>query len=920
VRVKRDFVQVYAAEVDPWQIGDATGERYDAYYELLLRHAERRGSLLDAGSGFGAFLSRFQGDFDRLTGLDISERAVREGSNRYPDIRLLTGSIDRMNETALDDESFDAIICSDVICYLREPGRRCALSWIARHLSPGGVALIAAWSPGGKYLDADELRSLVERDFRIIEEREFNTGHVAFAVERKRHLVALTFDYETWQPVPPGKRIHWEKDVFQPTEELLEACDREDVRITLFAEAGEYIWLRENEPATADRMAEQWRRAVNRGHEIGLHLHPSWLPELGARRDGDQWDWDWSKAKANDYPGDLSALIGTCKRLIEEAVAPAAPNYRVRAFRAGAYQAQPFHRLHDALAANGLLTDSSVFAGGVSIERGYDYALAWSSGQPYFASPYDPQLKAVPAEQRLVEMPIFTFAAGDRLLLDGRESERLATRLLAEAAHQRRAYPTSEQLRRRKRLRGLVGLLYIRLGRLRRVANTIAPRRLLWMMSPHGPDRSTGHVYYVAIGHTKGDLRINALIEGIVALRREGSFEFLTLSDAEAVARDELERGLRDRSAETAFQVRREYSVVLGEERNDIQSHHLQSLIPLDRERVLDFGCGAGYWAARIAERYPWMQVVGTDVGEDFIARAVERYSSSQVSFERADFLALPFPDESFDCVYADNTLEHAFDVQRALSEVHRVLREGGVLIAAVPSDARNPHAVVDNHTWKTAPHDVADRLRDAGFSNVWMDEVDVLRTLKQGPYPSGADQMIYVRAWKRAGHVTEEQRAVEAMDWVYTHLDPSASHAGSDAASIFAGGTAFCTGYAIALGELLEREGIRVRWATMIAEAHPRGRGPDQRETHEVIEAILDNCPMVLDPMTNSLIRSSLSELFVNPLLAPPKLARDNRYLERDYHLYDTAFWYERVTRYWIAATPNPRFKRWRRVRRGGV
>src|SRR5439155_1144847 len=81
---------------------------------------------------------------------------------------------------------------------------------------------------------------------------------------------------------------------------------------------------------------------------------------------------------------------------------------------------------------------------------------------------------------------------------------------------------------------------------------------------------------------------------------------------------------------------------------NEAQSHLLQSMIPLDRDRVLDLGCGAGYWTARIADHYPWMRVVGFDAGRDFIGRAIELYSNARISFERGDFLALPFADAEY--------------------------------------------------------------------------------------------------------------------------------------------------------------------------------------------------------------------------------------------------------------------------------
>ena len=72
MRVKRDFGQIYAAEDDPWAIGEADSERYELYRRIVLEQSERRGTILDIGCGFGAFLARFEEDFEELIGVEVS--------------------------------------------------------------------------------------------------------------------------------------------------------------------------------------------------------------------------------------------------------------------------------------------------------------------------------------------------------------------------------------------------------------------------------------------------------------------------------------------------------------------------------------------------------------------------------------------------------------------------------------------------------------------------------------------------------------------------------------------------------------------------------------------------------------------------------------------------------------------------------
>ena len=165
----------------------------------------------------------------------------------------------------------------------------------------------------------------------------------------------MTIDYETWQPPPEGVVLDWESDVLRPTERLLEIADATGTPLTIFAEMGEYLWLERDRPVIAEQMAQQWRDAVARGHDVQLHLHPTWLPEMNPSEIDGRWEWDTTRTRADDYPGDLSAAIERCKSALETVIRPLAPDYKVVAFRAGTYEAQPFQRLHDALAENGIL-------------------------------------------------------------------------------------------------------------------------------------------------------------------------------------------------------------------------------------------------------------------------------------------------------------------------------------------------------------------------------------------------------------------------------------------------------------------------------------------------------------------------------------------------------------------------------------
>lgn len=51
----------------------------------------------------------------------------------------------------------------------------------------------------------------------------------------------------------------------------------------------------------------------------------------------------------------------------------------------------------------------------------------------------------------------------------------------------------------------------------------------------------------------------------------------------------------------------------------------------------------------------------------------------------QADLTRMPFPSRSFDCVFCSHVLEHVADDERAMAELHRVLRPGGWALIQVP-------------------------------------------------------------------------------------------------------------------------------------------------------------------------------------------------------------------------------------------
>jgi SAM-dependent methyltransferase len=122
----------------------------------------------------------------------------------------------------------------------------------------------------------------------------------------------------------------------------------------------------------------------------------------------------------------------------------------------------------------------------------------------------------------------------------------------------------------------------------------------------------------------------------------------------------------------------------------DSWRYRQESHIPecLDRtdwrgRRVLEIGLGQGAESEQLIRRGAvWS---GLDLTRESVDRVRARLALRDLPFEdvrRGSALAVPWPDDTFDIVFSHGVLHHIPDVLRAQSEIHRVLKPGGTLVA----------------------------------------------------------------------------------------------------------------------------------------------------------------------------------------------------------------------------------------------
>ena len=141
--------------------------------------------------------------------------------------------------------------------------------------------------------------------------------------------------------------------------------------------------------------------------------------------------------------------------------------------------------------------------------------------------------------------------------------------------------------------------------------------------------------------------------------------------------------------------------------------------------RVLDIGCGSG-WATRLLADYAFNgRVTGMDISDEMIRVAREASSSyPNVDFEVASAEQLPFADGEFTRAFSMESLYYYQNIPKALSEIHRVMKVGGLFAAVVDLYWENEatHQWID--TLKVPVEllsidDYRSLFMDAGFINI---------------------------------------------------------------------------------------------------------------------------------------------------------------------------------------------------------
>jgi len=101
-------------------------------------------------------------------------------------------------------------------------------------------------------------------------------------------------------------------------------------------------------------------------------------------------------------------------------------------------------------------------------------------------------------------------------------------------------------------------------------------------------------------------------------------------------------------------------------------------------ERILDVGCGDGNFSVLLKRACGAKEVYGVEISRKGVESARKNgVKAFQLDIDGED---LPFEENYFDAVFAGEVIEHLFDTDHFLDEVHRVLKPEGIFVLSTPN------------------------------------------------------------------------------------------------------------------------------------------------------------------------------------------------------------------------------------------
>ena len=114
----------------------------------------------------------------------------------------------------------------------------------------------------------------------------------------------------------------------------------------------------------------------------------------------------------------------------------------------------------------------------------------------------------------------------------------------------------------------------------------------------------------------------------------------------------------------------------------------IEELNPQSGDKILDVGCGDGYYLHLLSSLGLKLELTGADFDPNALASAKRNLKGKRIKLiGQGDLMKkLPFKDNTFDKIVMSEVAEHLPDDVKGLKEVRRVLKRNGILVLTVPN------------------------------------------------------------------------------------------------------------------------------------------------------------------------------------------------------------------------------------------
>jgi ubiquinone/menaquinone biosynthesis C-methylase UbiE len=161
--------------------------------------------------------------------------------------------------------------------------------------------------------------------------------------------------------------------------------------------------------------------------------------------------------------------------------------------------------------------------------------------------------------------------------------------------------------------------------------------------------------------------------------------------------------------------------------------HHMTESIDFTNKTVVEVGCGRGGGLSYIVKRWAPACAIGIDLCKEAVRFCNNYYQLKRLSFFHGDAQNLPLENESCDIVVNVESSHRYENIERFLSEVHRVLRNGGLfLFADYRSKKKLPtlRKVMESVSFKLIKEEFINRQVVSALDKDWSNKCQVYKKL----------------------------------------------------------------------------------------------------------------------------------------------------------------------------------------------